>query len=254
MIAEKYHILDTPISAVNLDLAAQIIDEWIQQRQRRYVCIAPVSTVISYQDDPEYRRVIDAADMVTPDGMPVVWLGRAQGYRQVSRTYGPDLLPLLCERGQTRGYRHYFYGGSESTCQRLESNLRHRYPGIRIAGMHSPPFRTLSPGEHQVDLERINAAQADILWVGLGSPKQDFWVAQNRDKLNTPVLIAVGAAFDFQAGTKQQAPAWIRHSGLEWLFRLCHEPRRLWRRYLIGNPRFIFLLAKHCLMNKRERD
>ena len=250
IMIQKFSILGVPISAVNLDLAAEAIDQWIQNREKRYVCIAPVSTVMTCQDDPAYRAVIENADMVTPDGMPVVWLGRRQGFEQVSRTYGPDLMPLICKRGQDKGYRHYFYGGSEETLRRLETRFQTRYPRIQFAGLHAPPFRELTPDELQADLDRINESHADILWVGLGSPKQDFWIAQNRDKLNTPVLIAVGAAFDFHAGTKAQAPRWMQRIGLEWLFRFCHEPSRLWKRYLIGNPRFVFLLAWESLKKR----
>jgi len=247
---QKFSIIGVSISAVNLDLAAETIDEWLQKREKRYVCIAPVSTIMTCQDDPAYREVINQADMVTPDGMPVVWLGRKQGFKQISRTYGPDLMPLICKRGQEKGYRHYFYGGSEETLRRMETRLRNRYPRIQIAGRYSPPFRELTSAELQADLDRINATNADILWVGLGSPKQDFWIAQNRAKLNTSILIGVGAAFDFLAGTKPQAPRWMQRSGLEWLFRFYHEPRRLWKRYLLGNPRFVFLLLKEAVFRK----
>ncbi len=247
---QKFFILDVPISAVNLDLASQVIDQWIRDRDKRYVCIAPVSTIMTCRDDPAYKKVIVNADMVTPDGMPIVWLGRRQGFQQVSRTYGPDLMPLICDRGQGRAYRHYFYGGSEETLRRLETRLRNRYPQIKIAGHQAPPFRKLTSDELEGDLERINASNADILWVGLGSPKQDFWIAQNRAKLNTPVLVGVGAAFDFLAGTKPQAPRWMQRTGTEWLFRLCHEPRRLWKRYLFGNSRFVFFLIKDVISRK----
>ncbi len=243
-------ILGVRISAVNLDAADRIIDGWVQGRERRYVCIAPVSTVMTCQDDPEYKRVINNADMVTPDGMPIVWLVRRRGFQDVSRTYGPDLMPLICGRGQERGTRHYFYGGSPETLAKLTARLQERYPRIRIAGQDSPPFRPLTFEERREALDRINASGADILWVGLGSPKQDFWISQNRDKLSVPVLIGVGAAFDFLAGTKKQAPRWMRQSGLEWIFRLGCEPRRLWKRYVIGNPRFIWLLLREAINNR----
>ena len=247
---KKYQILDVNISAINLDVAQQTIDGWIKNRDRRYVCVAPVSTIMSCQDDPAYKEVINQADMVTPDGMPVVWLGRWQGNKEVSRTYGPDLMRLICDLGQDRGYRHYFYGGTEAALEKLVMALKQTYPKINIVGQYSPPFRPLNPEELKQVIDNINKSQADILWVGLGSPKQDFWIKENRDKLNVSVMVGVGAAFDFLSGAKKQAPRWMQKTGLEWLFRLACEPKRLWRRYIIGNPRFVYLLIKHCFKRK----
>ena len=248
---KKFSILGVNISAVNLESASAAIDAWIRNHEKRYVCVAPVSTILSCQDDTDYKDVINNADMVTPDGMPVVWLGRRQGFHEVSRTYGPDLMQRVCFEGQKKGYRHYFYGAAPKTLEKLINRLKEGYPQIQIAGYYAPPFRPLSASENQDVIEKINAAQADILWVGLGSPKQDFWMKQNRDKLHVPVAIGVGAAFDFLAGTKKQAPRWMQRSGLEWLFRFLSEPRRLWRRYLIGNPRFIFLLMKEYVTTRK---
>lgn len=240
----KFSVLGVNISAVNLETAVATIRSWIQERQRVYVCVAPVSTVVAAQDDPEYQRVLNAAALVTPDGMPLVWLARRRGLRQVQRTYGPDLMRKICNEGRSKNYRHFLYGADEATSRDLAEALQRDYPGILIVGRVAPPFRDLSIEETADMLNQINASLADILWVGLGSPKQDFWIAQNRDKLNAPVLIGIGAAFDFLAGTKAQAPRWLQRCGLEWLFRLGCEPRRLWRRYLIGNTRFIYLLSR----------
>ena len=189
--------------------------------------------------------------MVTPDGMPLVWIAKSRGFKNIARTYGPELMESLCCSGR---YRHFFYGGTGECLNRLENKLKQRNPQMNIAGRISPPFCEQSEAELRLDIEKINSVKPDILWVGLGSPKQDFWMHKNRDKLNVPVIIGVGAAFDFLSGMKKQAPSWVRHSGLEWLFRLCAEPRRLWRRYLIGNTLFLFLLIKENLKPRRSTD
>jgi N-acetylglucosaminyldiphosphoundecaprenol N-acetyl-beta-D-mannosaminyltransferase len=180
--------------------------------------------------------------MVTPDGMPLVFLGRWLGHYHVERVYGPDVMLAFSELSAARGYTHFYYGGAEGLPEKLADTLRQRFPGLKVVGTYSPPFRALTPEEDQAIVERINAANPDVVWVGLGCPKQDIWMAQHRDKLHAPVLIGVGAAFDFLSGQKQQAPHWMQRYSLEWLYRLAHEPRRLWRRYLLYNPYFIFLV------------
>jgi len=242
-----FDILGVKIDAINLSLACEVIDYWIKTSRNAYICVAPVSTIVSCQEDAAYKEVINQADMVTPDGMPVVWLGRLKGHREVKRTYGPDLMLALCTNGLKKGYRHFLYGGTPETCIKLEDSLRERLPSIQIVGKYSPPFHTMLPQDQQEVVEMINQAKPDIVWVGLGSPKQDFWMKQNRGKLSVPVMIGVGAAFDFLSGMKQQAPRWMQRSGLEWLFRLGCEPRRLWKRYLIGNVKFVYFLIKDSL-------
>ena len=246
-------VLDVNINATNLDQAFSTIDQWITERKKVYVCVAPVSTVVACQKDQEYKRVVNSADLVTPDGMPLVWIGKMRGFKEIARTYGPDLMRRICEQGQAKGYRHYFYGASAQTLDLLEKKLQNTFSDIEITGKHSPPFGEISDQELNNDLDRINEANPDILWVGLGSPKQDFWMHKNRDKLETPVIIGVGAAFDFLSGMKKQAPRWMQNVGLEWLFRLCSEPRRLWRRYLIGNAVFVFLIVKEFIKSKLIR-
>jgi len=242
-----FPVLGVNISAVNLDLAAQRIDDWIKARKSVYVCVAPVSTVIDCQDDPDYKNIINAADMVTPDGMPLVWLAKKGGYNQVDRTYGPDLMQLICKQGEERGYKHFFYGGSRETARSLTTALKGKFPRISITGEYTPGLLAVKQKETDLVIEQINQSGADILWVGLGSPKQDFWMDLHRHEIQVPVMIGAGAAFDFLSGTKPQAPRWMQRSGLEWIFRLCCEPRRLWKRYLIGNSRFIFLLLTRKL-------
>lgn len=249
---ERFDLLGVNVSAVNLKKACEVIDGFIQGDHKAYVCVAPVSTIISCQEDEAYRRVVNQADMVTPDGMPVVWCGKSSGYPQVERTYGPDLMLMVCGQGRIKGYRHFFYGGTEGVLKKLEECLRNKFPGIAIAGRYAPPFRALTAQEEKDVVEQVNRSQADIVWVGLGSPKQDFWMQQIRGKLNASVLIGVGAAFDFISGVKPQAPRWMQQAGLEWLFRLCSEPRRLWKRYLIGNTKFVLLLLCQMISPRRK--
>ena len=250
MKAQKVDILGVKVDAVNLDSAWGIIEEWVSKREKAYVCVAPVSTIVSCHEDEQYRDVVNRAQMVTPDGMPVVWLARGKGFKEVERTYGPDLLLKVCKEGQQKELRHFFYGGTEEVCGRLKTALAAQASSIRIVGMYSPPFRELTDAENEKIVTMINEAQPDILWVGLGSPKQDFWMSKNRDKLTGPVMLGVGAAFDFLSGIKPQAPRWMQCSGLEWLFRLCCEPRRLWKRYFVGNTKFIVLLLKEQFQSK----
>lgn len=238
----RVNILGVGISAVNLPQAVEEIDRWIASRAAQYVTVCAVHTVMECQRDASLRRIVNASGLATPDGMPLVWL-TALRHRHVSRVYGPDLMLAVCERSQATGSRHFFYGGAPGVADLLVRNLKTRYPGLVVAGTHAPPYRPPDTEEDREVLDRINAAAPDIIWVGLGTPKQDYWVARHRALLGAPVLIAVGAAFDFHTGLLPQAPRWIQQSGLEWLFRLVHEPRRLAFRYLVYNPWFVLKVA-----------
>ena len=243
-------VLGVQVSLVNIPLACEKIEEWIAERKRSYVCVAPVAVVMDCQDDPEYRMIVNSADMVTPDGMPLVWLGRLRGHQEIARTYGPDLMLALCERGQAKDYKHYLYGATPDTCQRLEETLKKKFPRLNILGKFSPPYERKFAFESDERIGEINRLNPDILWVALGSPKQDYWIHHHRGRLNAPVMMAVGAAFDFLSGVKRQAPRWMQRCGLEWAFRLSCEPRRLWRRYLLGNSRFVYLLGREFVRGK----
>ncbi len=197
------------------------------------------------------RRAVNGAGLATPDGMPLVWLGKWKSQLKVSRVYGPDLMLALCQLSVKGGYRHYFYGGDAGVPELLAKKLQARFPKLKIAGGHSPPFRPLSAAEDAQIVKQINQAGPDIVWVGLGTPKQDLWMAAHRAQLTAPVLIGVGAAFDFHTGKIPQAPRWMQQAGLEWLFRLWQEPRRLWYRYLVYNPLFILLVLAQILGLKR---
>ena len=251
LTVERSNILGVGVSAINMTIALANIEAWIAARQRRYVCITTVHNVMESQRDPALRRIHNAAGMVTPDGMPLVWLLWAGGHRSADRVYGPDLMLALLGRSVDRGYRHFLYGSSEATLARLKANLHARFPGLDIVGAYSPPFRPLTADEDAAVVEMINAARPDVVWVGLGAPKQERWMAEHRDQLQAPVLIGVGAAFDFHAGAVRQAPRFIQRSGVEWLFRLAMEPRRLWRRYLRDNPAFLWCISGQKLGLRR---
>jgi N-acetylglucosaminyldiphosphoundecaprenol N-acetyl-beta-D-mannosaminyltransferase len=243
----QVNILGVGVSAISLAQAVEIIEEWIAHRQPHYVCVTGVHGLMESQRDAALRRIHNQAGLVTPDGMPLVWISRWQGQTGVTRVYGPDLMLATCDQLRGRNARHFFYGGTQHVAQRLAAALGERFPGIIIAGTYSPPFRPLTPQEDAQIVETINRAQPHLIWVGLGTPKQERWMAAHVDCLEGAVLIGVGAAFDFLSGHKRQAPRWVRQSGLEWLFRLFQEPRRLWRRYLLNNPTFVLLLLAQLL-------
>jgi N-acetylglucosaminyldiphosphoundecaprenol N-acetyl-beta-D-mannosaminyltransferase len=243
----RVDVLGVEVSAINMDDALDVIDGWITSGEHQYVCVTGVHGVMESQRDPALRRIHNAAGLVTPDGMPLVWLSRVHGQRRTTRVYGPDLMLALCERSIATGYRHFFYGGGEGVAERLVQRLERRFPGLTVAGVHTPPFRTLTEDERDETVQRINETKPDIVWVGLGTPKQEHWMAQHVQRLTASALIGVGAAFDFHAGVKAQAPRWMQRNGLEWLFRLASEPRRLGRRYLVNNPTFVWMTLQQLL-------
>ncbi len=251
--AARANILGVGVSAVDMPAALAAIEAWIDRREPHYVCVTGVHGVMESQRDECLRQIHNEAGLVTPDGMPLVWLSRLYGFRGVKRVYGPDLMLALCERSVARGYRHYFYGGAEGTPAELAARLRERFPGLQVAGHFSPPFRPPTEEEDEDTIRRIREARPDILWVGLSTPKQERWMAAHVGRLDVPALVGVGAAFNFHAGLKKQAPRWVQHNGLEWLFRLVTEPRRLWKRYLVNNPSFVFLSALQALGLRKYR-
>jgi len=242
----RVDVLGVQVSALNIDQALDVLDHWITTGTRNYVCVTGVHGVMESRRDERLREIHNRAGLVTPDGMPLVWWSRAAGQHHVGRVYGPDLLLAVCERSMTTGYRHFFYGGQEGTAELLARRLQKRFPGLVVAGTYTPPFRPLTPEEDEDIVTRINDAAPDIVWVGLSTPKQEYWMAEHVDRLDAPALVGVGAAFDFHAGLKRQAPRWIQHSGFEWLFRLATEPRRLWKRYLANNPAFVWLAMQEA--------
>jgi N-acetylglucosaminyldiphosphoundecaprenol N-acetyl-beta-D-mannosaminyltransferase len=236
-------VLGLGVCPVSIPVVLDIMDGWIRAREPRYVCVTDVHCVMESRRDPELRRIYHEAGLVVPDGMPLVWLSRLAGHAEAARVYGPDLLLACCEHSLTHGYRHFFYGGASGVADLLAERLAQRFPGLGVAGTYSPPFRPLTPAEDAAIVELINGSRADVVWVGLGAPKQERWMHAHRRSLRASVLLGVGAAFDFHAGVKKQAPRWLQRSGFEWAFRLLTEPRRLWRRYLRNNPAFIWNIA-----------
>ena len=239
---KRTNILGVGVSSIDLPRAVEQIGSWVKHGEKHYVCVSNVHTVIECQRDPALKRIHNQAGLVTPDGMPLVWVSRLRGNSLVRRVYGPDLLLAVCSASVKQGYRHYFYGGADGVAERLAEHLTNLYPGLRIVGWSSPPFRPLSEEEDEFAVAHINQSGADIVWVGLGAPRQERWMADHRAKLEAPVVLGIGAAFDFHSGTKKQAPIWMQQNGLEWFFRLCSEPRRLWRRYFFTNSLFLWLM------------
>lgn len=239
----RVNVLGVGVSVLNLDLAEEAVAAAIERRQKGYVCITGVHGVSEAQSDPGFKRILNQSFLTTPDGMPMVWMGKLQGQRHMDRVYGPDLMVRLCERSQRTGYRHFLYGGGAGVAETLQRRLQARFPGLQIVGTYTPPFRPLT-AEEETNLGRIVAeAKPDLFWVGLSTPKQERFMAQYLGRLEATVFVGVGAAFDFHAGLVRQAPRWMQRSGLEWFFRLCCEPRRLWKRYLKNNPLFILRAA-----------
>ena len=235
----RANVLGIGISALNLDSAVGVVVKVLQEKRKGYVCVSGVHGVSEAQSDPSFRAILNEAFLNTPDGMPMVWAGRLQGFRDMGRVYGPDLMLRLCEISPARGFSHFFYGGAPGVAEELANRLTQRFPGLRIGGTYTPPFRPLTSDE-EVELEHLVAkARPDMFWVGLSTPKQERFMAAHWQKLDATLFFGVGAAFDFHAGRVRQAPRWMQRGGLEWLFRLACEPRRLWKRYLRNNPLFI---------------
>ena len=240
---ERAEILGVPVGVITLADAISVIERWISERTPHYVCITGVHGVIECQSDDGLRRIHCEAGLVTPDGMPLVWLAHALGYSHMRRVYGPDLMRELSVIGAQLGHRVFLYGGGEGVAQRLGAALTQTYPGLQVVGVLTPPFRALTPVEDAAVVAQINATQPDIVWVGLSTPKQEKWMADHLRRVDAPVMVGVGAAFDFLSGIKKQAPPWMQRKGLEWLFRLIMEPRRLWRRYIVIVPTFLVLAS-----------
>ena len=249
-------VLGIPLALTDYDETLDWIDGTVASRRRGYVCVAAVHTVMVCQEDPELREAVLRADFTVPDGQPLVWAMNALGHHLPSRVYGPELMDRACARAAKTGLRMYLYGGrNQGALVQLALNLRRRYPGLQIVGGYAPPYRELTSEEEDAVVDEINRSGADLVWVGIGVPKQEKWMARMRDRLQPPVLVGVGAAFDFHAGLVPQAPDWMQRVGLEWVYRLIHEPRRLWKRYARYNPRFVTgfarQYARHRLLARR---
>jgi N-acetylglucosaminyldiphosphoundecaprenol N-acetyl-beta-D-mannosaminyltransferase len=247
-------VLGIPVDAIQMPAVVERMSAWVRERGRcRYVAETGMHGVTEAQKSPAVKEALAGADLVVADGMPLVWLGRLRGFPMKRRVYGPELMLEFCGRTVGEGVRHYFYGGAEGVPERLAARLQERFPGLQVAGALSPPFRDLTPQEAEEICARINAARPDVLWVGMSTPKQELFMHRMAPRLEVPVMVGVGAAFDFHTGRVRQAPVWMRENGLEWLWRLGMEPRRLWRRYLVGGSRFVFGVTLELLGWRRWR-
>ncbi len=241
--APRYNVLGIGVSALDLATARDLVLGVRGRPRNGYVCATGVHGVSEAQRDPCVRAALNAAFLNVPDGMPLVWLGRVHGHRNVTRVYGPDLMLAVCDAGRAVGLTHYFFGGAPGVAAALRDRLTSRFPGLAVAGTFTPPFRPLDAGETAALRDAVAAARPDVLWVGLSTPGQELFMAGHWRQLDAGLLIGVGAAFDFLSGRVRQAPRWIQRSGFEWLFRLAVEPRRLAPRYLKNNPLFLIRIA-----------
>jgi N-acetylglucosaminyldiphosphoundecaprenol N-acetyl-beta-D-mannosaminyltransferase len=240
MDISRVNVLGVGVSTLNLPTALAAVAEAVTSRRKGYICVTGVHGVMEAQDDPAFRRILNDAFLCTPDGMPMVWMGRLRGHSEMGRVYGPDLMLAVCEWSRTRPCRHFFYGGAPGVAELLRDKLTQRFPGLQVAGCYTPPFRPLEATEVQDLQTQIRSLKPDILWVGLSTPKQEKFMAEFLPQFDVTLMVGVGAAFDFHSGRIRQAPRWIQRSGLEWFYRLCWEPRRLAGRYLRNNPRFVW--------------
>ncbi|MGH8024444.1 MAG: WecB/TagA/CpsF family glycosyltransferase [Limisphaerales bacterium] len=250
----RVNVLGVGITVLNLQTALDQIANAVQNRRKGYICVTGVHGVMEAQMDESFRAILNGAFLCTPDGMPMVWAGKLGGHSQMRRVYGPDLMLDVCAWSQTHPCRHFLFGGGPGVAEELAEKLKTRFPKLDIAGAWTPPFRPLTPAELEELRLKVTAAHPDIFWVGLSTPKQEKFMAEYAAKLDVTLMIGVGAAFDFLSGRVRQAPRWMQRSGLEWLYRLCSEPRRLAGRYLKNNPLFVarvvmqfFRLKKYTL-------
>ena len=242
-MTNRVNVLGVGISVLNLERARAEIAEAVRARRKGYICVTGVHGVIEAQGDESFRKILNNAFLCTPDGMPMVWLGRIHGHPEMRRVYGPDLMLDICAWSETNPCRHFFFGGAPGVAELLAEKLKARFPKMEIAGTFTPPFRPLNPAEEAELCEKIRAARVDILWVGLSTPKQEKFMVEYLPKLDATLMVGVGAAFDFLSGRVKQAPRWMQRSGLEWFYRLCSEPRRLAGRYFKNNPLFVAKVA-----------
>lgn len=237
-----FKVLGVPVNAVQIIDVIHQIEDWLKVRlNSHFVAVTAFHGIMEADKDPTFKRILNSADLIVPDGMPLIFLGRAAGFSLKRRVYGPELMETFLSQTADK-YRHFLYGGLPGVAQRLAQALSARYPRLQLVGTFSPPFSENAPEEDKKLVDLISESQPDIIWVGLSSPKQERWMFEHRDKLKVPVMIGVGAAFDFLAKLKPQAPKWMGENGLEWIFRLITEPKRLAYRYLVLGPKFCFLV------------
>jgi N-acetylglucosaminyldiphosphoundecaprenol N-acetyl-beta-D-mannosaminyltransferase len=238
-MGERINVLGVGITPLNLPLAVAAFRAAIEKKAKGYICVTGVHGVSEAQENPSFRAILNGAFLNTPDGMPMVWMGRFKGHPEMGRVYGPDLLLEISRVSEQTKWRHFFYGGAPGAADQLAASLRGRFPELIVAGTYTPPFRPLNAEEREELRALVAKARPDIIWVGLSTPKQEAFMAEALPWLDTTLMVGVGAAFDLLSGRVRQAPRWIQRSGLEWLYRTLQEPRRLWKRYFKNNPLFV---------------
>jgi N-acetylglucosaminyldiphosphoundecaprenol N-acetyl-beta-D-mannosaminyltransferase len=252
-LPDTVEVLDVPLAETDYARTIELIDQFVAEREQGYMCVCNVHALMASKEDPELREALLGSTINVPDGQPLVWAMNALGASLESRVYGPELMWRSCAHAAETGLRFYLYGGrNQGALVQLALNLRRNHPGVKIVGGYSPPHRPLTDEEQSAVADEINRARADVVWVGIGVPKQEKWMVQMRSRLDAPILIGVGAAFDFHAGLVPQAPFWLQEAGLEWAYRLAHEPRRLWKRYMRYNPRFMAAFAAQLSRHRRR--
>lgn len=249
--APRINVLGVGISAIDMGDAIRLSDSLVRTNGRGYVCVTGVHGVMEARSDQALRSILNRSFMTTPDGMPLVWFGRLRGHSRMRRVYGPDYMVNMCRFSVGRGYRHFLYGGKEGVAEQLAAELTKKVPGLQVVGTYTPPFRPLNSSEEAKLLALVAQAKPDVFWVGLSTPKQEQFMAHYIDTLDVKLMVGVGAAFDIHTGGIKDAPTWLKSAGLQWLHRLAQEPRRLWRRYLINNPRFIWNIGLQLLRVRR---
>lgn len=252
VLAREYaDVLGVKVSAVNLRGAVDLADRWIAARKCGYICVTGVHGVMEAQRDSQFRSILNHAFLNAPDGMPMSWVGHLQGHSQMDRVFGPDFMAAMCQLSVERGYRHFLYGGEPGVADMLKKELERRFPGVRVVGTCTPPFRSLTLDEEEKLLTQVRESKPHIFWVGLSTPKQERFMAHYADRLQVPLLVGVGAAFDYHTGRTRDCSPWIKRAGLQWLHRLLQDPGRLWRRYLRNNPAFVWNIALQMLKLRR---
>ena len=240
-------VLGIKVSAINLKQAVELADQSIASGNKNYICVTGVHGVMEAQSNSEFRRILNHAFLNVPDGMPLTWVGRLQGFREMDRVYGPDFMSAMCQLSIERGYRHFLYGGKPGVAEELKEALQRRFPGLQVVGTYTPPFRILTTEEEEEIVNQIQGSKPHVVWVGLSTPKQERFMVQYLNRLQTPLLVGVGAAFDYHTGRIHDSPEWVKRSGLQWLHRLAQDPRHLWKRYLRNNPVFLWKITLQML-------
>lgn len=252
IMKDRVNIIDVQISNTNLKDLIEEIMIFIEKKETNYICVSNVHTTVEARKDKNFRKIVNESFMSIPDGMPLTWIGKLKGHKSMSRTTGPDVMDEIFKLSQQKGYKHYFYGSSNETISLMIQNLKKEYPDLIIVGSKESVFRSLTNQEDQDLVTEINRLNPDIIWVGLGAPRQEIWMNKHRTKIESSLMIGVGGAFAIYAGLVSRAPHSMQRMGIEWLYRLIKEPRRLWKRYLVSNLQFLFYLVLHIFIKEKK--